>query len=329
MIISLDAMGGDHAPEVTVHGAVWAARDFGLTVQLVGKPDAIAAELQKHDTTELNLPVVPASQVIEMDEHPSEAVRAKKDASMNVAARQVKIGASQAFVTAGNSGGALAAALFGLGRIKGIKRPALSTIFPTTSEHGFAFLLDVGANTDVKPEYLYQFGLMGSLYAEKVLGIPTPRVGIVSTGEEEGKGNKLVIDAAEMMKAAPYHFIGNVEGKDIPAGLADVVVTDGFTGNIIIKFAEGLSKMLMGVIEGEIKARPIAMAGALLAKGAFKGVKKKLDYREFGGGALLGVDGVTIITHGRSDAYTIRNAIRAARDAVENNIIGAIKAGLK
>lgn len=328
MIISLDAMGGDHAPAVTVHGAVWAARDFGLTVQLVGNPDAIAAELKKHDTAGLDVPIVPASEIIEMDDHPSQAVKTKKDASMNVAVRQVKTGKSQAFVTAGNSGGALAAALFGLGRIRGIKRPALSTIFPTQSEYGFAFMLDVGANTDVKPEYLVQFGMMGSLYAEKVLGIANPRVGIVSTGEEEGKGSMLVIEAATKMKTAPYNFIGNVEGKDITTGLADVIVTDGFTGNVIIKFAEGLSKMLMSAIESEIRARPLAMVGGLLAKPAFRGVKAKLDYREFGGGALLGVDGVTIITHGRSDAYTIRNAIRAARDAVEKDILGAIKAGL-
>ena len=329
MIISLDAMGGDHAPSAIVHGAVWAAKDFGLTVQLVGKADMIQAELAKHDTTGLDLPIIPATEVIEMDDHPAEAVRAKKDASMNVGIRQVKTGESDAFVSAGNSGGVLAAALFGLGRIKGIKRPALSTIFPTASDHGFCFLLDVGANTDVKPEYLNQFGLMGSLYAEKVLGITNPRVGIVSTGEEEGKGSKLVIEAAAMMKDSRYNFIGNVEGKDIPAGLADVVVTDGFTGNVIIKLTEGVAKMLMGTIKSEIKARPVAVAGALLAKGAFKGVEKKLDYREFGGGALLGVDGVTIITHGRADAYTARNAIRAARDAVQNDIIGAIKAGLK
>ena len=329
MIISLDAMGGDHAPSAIIHGAVWAAKDFGLTVQLIGKADVIQTELAKHDTTGLDLPIVPASEVIEMDDHPAEAVRAKKDASMNVGIRQVKTGQSDAFVSAGNSGGILAAALFGLGRIKGIKRPALSTIFPTASKYGFCFLLDVGANTDVKAEYLAQFGLMGSLYAERVLGIPNARVGIVSTGEEEGKGSKLVIEAAAMMKSASYNFIGNVEGKDIPAGLADVVVTDGFTGNVIIKLSEGVAKMLMGTIKTEIKARPVAMAGALLAKGAFKGVEKKLDYREFGGGALLGVDGVAIVTHGRADAYATRNAIRAARDAVQNDIIGAIKAGLK
>ncbi len=329
MILSLDAMGGDRAPAATVHGAVWAARDFGMTVQLVGRPEAIEAELAKHDTTGLDLPIIPAGEVIEMDDHPVKAVRAKKDAGMNVAVRQVKAGHSDAFITAGNSGGALAAALFGLGRIRGIKRPALSTIFPTSSERGFCFLLDVGANTDVRPEFLYQFGLMGSLYAERVLGVSKPRVGIVSTGEEEGKGSTLVKEAAELMKAAPYNFIGNVEGKDIPAGLADVVVTDGFTGNVIIKFAEGLSKFLLGTIKQEIKARPLAVAGSLLARGAFNAVGKKLDYREFGGGALLGVNGVTIITHGRSDAYTIRNALRVAGNAVEKDILHAIKTGKK
>jgi len=240
MIISLDAMGGDTAPEVTVHGAVWAARDFDIEVQLVGNPKTITAELAKHNTTGLRLPVIPASQVIEMTDAPAEAVRRKKDASMNVAVQQLKSGVSKAFVTAGNSGGALAAALFGLGRIKGIKRPALSTIYPSASKHGFCFLLDVGANTEVKAEYLYQFGLMGSLYAEKVLNIPNPRVGIVSTGEEEGKGSKLVVEASALMKKAPFNFVGNIEGKDIPAGLADVIVTDGFTGNVIVKVSEGL-----------------------------------------------------------------------------------------
>lgn len=325
MIISLDAMGGDNAPEATVHGAVWAARDLGVEVQLVGKPDVLAAELAKYPTEGLKLPIIPAQEVIEMEDAPAEAVRLKKDASMNVAIQQVKNGTADAFVTAGNSGGGLAAALFGLGRIKGITRPALSTVFPTLSEHGFCFMLDVGANTDVKPEYLCQFGLMGSLYVERVLGIPNPKVGLVSTGEEEGKGSLLVKEAATLMKAAPYNFIGNVEGKDIPAGLADVVVTDGFTGNVILKLTEGVAKLIMKTIKAEIMARPMAKVGALLAKDAFKSVEKRLDYREFGGGALLGVNGVVIITHGRSDAYTIRNAIRVAKNAVENDIIGAIK----
>lgn len=325
MIISLDAMGGDHAPEVTVHGAVWAARDFGVTVQLVGRPEIIEAELAKHKTAGLNLPIVPANEVIEMTDHPAEAARNKKDASMNVGIKQVKEGHSQAFVSAGNSGGLLAAALFGLGRIKGIKRPAFSTVFPTNSVHGKTFILDVGANADVKPEYLYQFALMGNVYAERVLGIPNPRVAIVSNGEEEGKGSQLVIDAAALMKNGTFNFIGNIEGKDIPAGLADVVVTDGFTGNVIIKLSEGVARWIRDAVETEVKKRPLAWLGALLGYGALKSLNKKLDYREHGGGALLGVDGVVIVTHGRSDAYTIRNAIRAAKTAVENNVIAAIR----
>jgi len=326
MIISLDAMGGDTAPEVTVHGAVWAARDFDIEVQLVGNPETIAAELAKHNTAGLRLPIIPASQVIEMTDAPAEAVRRKKDASMNVAVQQLKSGVSKAFVTAGNSGGALAAALFGLGRIKGIKRPALSTIYPSATERGFCFLLDVGANTEVKAEYLYQFGLMGGLYAEKVLNIPNPRVGIVSTGEEEGKGSKLVVEAGALMKNAPFNFVGNIEGKDIPAGLADVIVTDGFTGNVIVKVSEGLGAWIANMIKKEIKSRPMDRAGAILSRGALKAIEKKMDYREFGGGALLGVNGVVIVTHGRSDAYTIRNALRVAKTAAENDIIAAIQA---
>lgn len=325
MIITLDAMGGDFAPEASVHGAIWAARDFDVEIQLVGNLTVMEAELAKHDITGLKLSLIPASEVIEMDDPPAEAVRNKKDASMNVAINQVKTGQSQAFVTAGNSGGALAAALFGLGRIKGIKRPALSTIFPTIAEPGFCFILDVGANTDVKPEYLYQFALMGAVYSERVLGVANPRVGLVSTGEEEGKGSKLVIETAQLLKQAPFNFVGNVEGKDIPAGLADVVVTDGFTGNVILKLSEGVAKLILETIKEEFTTRPLAKAGAILARGAFRSIKKRLDYRELGGGALLGVDGVVIITHGRSDAYTIRNAIRAAKTAVENKIIEAIK----
>jgi len=328
MKILLDAMGGDRAPEVTIHGAVWAARDFGLEVQLIGRQEVIQAELQKHDTTGLSLPIIPASEVIEMDEHPAQAVKAKKDSSMVVGMQMLKRGETDAFVTMGNSGGALAAGLLYLGRIRGIKRPALSTVFPSMSQHGYCFILDIGANTDCKPDYLYQFALMGSAYAERVLGIPDPRVAIVSNGEEEGKGSMLVQDTLPLLKSGPFNFVGNVEGKDIPAGLADVVVTDGFTGNVIIKLTEGVAKMLMGILKSEIKARPLAVVGATLAKSAFGAVGKRLDYREFGGGALLGVDGVVIVGHGRSDAYAVRNAIRLTGQAVESDVISAIKSGL-
>ena len=328
MKIALDAMGGDDAPKTTIHGAVWAARDFNLTIQLVGQPEVIKAELAKHNTTNLDLPIIPASEVIEMNESPSAAVKKKKDSSMVVGLRCLKNGQSDAFVSAGNSGGVLAAALFGLGRIKGIKRPALSTIFPNDSGYGFNFILDVGANTDVRPEYLFQFALMGSLYAERVMHIPNPRVGLLSTGEEEDKGSQLVLETTPLLKASKLNFIGNVEGKDVPAGVADVVVTDGFTGNVYMKGVEGAAWMILKFLRQEIKARPLAMIGAFLAQGALRALRTKLDYREFGGGPLLGVNGVVIIAHGRSDAYAIRNAIRVAKDATQKNIVQAIESGL-
>ncbi|GAB4534457.1 MAG: phosphate acyltransferase PlsX [Anaerolineae bacterium] len=330
MKIVLDAMGGDHAPDVTIHGAVWAARDFDLEVQLVGRPEVIQSELARHNTSGLSLPVIPASETIDMDDHnPANAVRAKPDSSMVVGIQMLKRGETDAFVTAGHSGGALAAALLHLGRIRGVKRPAIATVYPTLSERGFCFLLDIGANADCKPEYLYQFALMGSAYAGRVLGIPNPRVAIVSNAEEEGKGNMLVQDTLPLLRKGPFNFVGNVEGKDIPAGLADVVVTDGFTGNVILKVSEGVATMLMNAIKSEIKARPLALVGAALARPAFKAVGALLDYREYGGGALLGVDGVVIIAHGRSDAYAVRNAIRAARRAVESNVLQAIRDGLE
>lgn len=329
MKIALDAMGGDHAPGVTVAGAVKAARHFGLTIQLVGQPEAIAAELVKHNTNGLDLPIIPAQEVIEMGDSPVTAVKAKKDSSMNVALRLVKEGHSDAFISAGNSGGVMTAALFGLGRIKGAKRPALGTIFPTVSQTGYCFLLDVGANADVKnPEYLHQFAVMGANYAQHVLGIADPRVGLLSIGEEEEKGSILVQRVTPLLKKSHLNFVGNIEGKDIPTGLADVVVTDGFTGNVYIKGAEGVAWIIQHMIRHEIKSRPMAMVGAILANRAIKALKAKMDYREFGGGPLLGVNGVVIIAHGRSDPYAIYHAIRVAKQAAEHNIVEAIARGL-
>jgi glycerol-3-phosphate acyltransferase PlsX len=329
MQIVLDAMGGDFAPEAPVHGAVQAARDFDIEIQLVGKPDVIQAELQKHDTRGLSLPIVPASQVIEMDEHPANAVRAKPDSSMAVGMQMLRRGEASAFVTMGNTGGGLAAALLYLGRIPGIKRPAMGTEYPTRSEHRFCFVLDIGANTDCKPEYLYQFALMGSRHAELVLGIPNPRVGILSNGEEEGKGNKLVIDSVPLLRQGSFNFIGNVEGKDVPLGIADVVVTDGFSGNIFLKASEGVAKLVIGAIQDGTQKYPLAKLGALLMKPALEAAVKQLDYREYGGAILLGVDGVVLIGHGRSDALAVRNAIRMARRAVESDVVGAIRSGVQ
>lgn len=326
MRIVLDAMGGDHAPGVVVEGGVMAAREYGIEVVLVGPQEVVEAELAKHNTAGLSLSVVHASQVIEMTDEPSMAARQKKDSSMVVGMNLVKNGEAEAFTTAGNSGGALAAALFHLGRIKGIKRPALSTIFPTRK--GLCFISDIGANTDCRPVYLLQFGIMASAYAERVMGIPNPRVGLVSNGEEEGKGSILVKEAFQLLKRSHLNFIGNVEGKDIPAGLANVVVTDGFSGNVAIKLAEGVAALLMEVMEEEIKKRPTAVLGALLAKGALREVKSRLDYSEYGGAPLLGVDGVVIVGHGRSNAQAIKNMVRVGKEAVEKGMLEAIKEGI-
>jgi phosphate acyltransferase len=328
MRIAVDAMGGDYAPALVVAGAVQAARDLGIEIVLVGQQDVVQAELAKHDVSGLPVTIHHASQVIEMDEHPAAAVKAKKDSSMTVGMDLVKQQEADAFFTAGNSGGALAAALFRLGRIRGILRPSISTIFPSQTPSGFCFLLDIGANADCKPEYLLQFAIMGSIYAERVLGVTNPRVAIVSNGEEEGKGNQLVQETVPLLRASQLNFVGNAEGKDIPWGTADVVVTDGFTGNVIVKLAEGISKLILDVLKQELISRPITKVGALLSKPAFDSVKRRLDYREYGGAPLLGVDGVVIIGHGRSDAKAIRNGIRLAAQTVENGVLGAIKQGL-
>ena len=326
--IALDVMGGDYAPQVTVHGGVWAARDFGLQVHLVGQPQVIQSELRQYDTRGLALPIVPASQVVGMDDAPAAAVRAKPDSSMVVGVQLLKHNACDAFVTLGNTGGGLAAALLHLGRIPGVKRPAVVTIYPTSTERGYCVLLDIGANADCKPDYLYQFALMGSLYAERVLGVSQPRVALLSNGEEEGKGNALVVAALPLLKRGPFKFVGNVEGKDVPAGLADVVVTDGFTGNVLLKTSEGIARLLIDSIKDNIHKRPLARLGAVLVRPALRAVAKRLDYREFGGAVLLGVNGPVIIGHGRSDAYAVRNAIHLASQTAESGIVSCIKDGL-
>jgi len=321
--IVLDAMGGDYAPQVTVEGGVLAAQELGLEVVLVGREAAIRRELAKYETRGPSLSVVHASQVIEMEDKPATAVKAKKDSSMIVGLDLVKKGEAQAFVSAGNSGGVMVAALFRLGRIKGIQRPALCAI--VVSREGPLCILDVGANTDCRALYLLQFAIMGSVYMERVLGIEKPRVGIVSTGEEEGKGSQLVLEAYELLKRSGLNFIGNVEGKDLFSGLADVVVTDGFTGNVMIKLAEGMAGFFSGIIEEEIKRSPLTALGGLLAKPAFRQVRSRLDYSEYGGAPLLGVEGVVIVAHGRSNPKAIKNALRMAKQAIEGGMIEAIR----
>ncbi|GIV74573.1 MULTISPECIES: phosphate acyltransferase PlsX [Caldilinea] len=327
MNIALDAMGGDHAPEAIVAGAVEAARIYGVTVSLVGQPNVIEAELKKHNTKGLNLPIVPASQVIAMDEKPAAAVRAKPDSSMVVGCKMVKRNEAQAFVSAGNTGGVLAAGILHVGRIKGILRPALIGPFPTLK--GVCLILDIGANADVRPEHIQQFAIMGSIYAREVIGIEKPRVRILSNGEEAGKGNQLVIESYKLLEQTPsILFEGNIESKEIPTGLADVVVTDGFTGNIFVKTAETTARLMTQVITEEIKKSPLAMLGALLARRSLQRVRERMDDSHYGGAVLLGLSSLVIVAHGRSNALAIRHAIRVAKQAIEQDVLMKIQRGV-
>ena len=327
MNIALDVMGGDHGPGEIIAGAIEAARAYKITVSLVGQSDLIKAELAKHVTDGLKLPVVHAGQVIEMGEKPANAVRAKTDSSMVVAARMVREGKAQAFVTAGNTGGALAAGIFHIGRIQGILRPPLISPFPT--HRGFCVILDIGANADVKPEHLQQFAIMGSLYAKHVMGVSNPTVRILSNGEEEGKGNQLVVTAYNVLAATPsINFQGNIESKEIVEGGADVIVTDGFTGNIFIKTAEATAKLMQRVMLEELTAGPISSVGAFLAQAGLRRVRTRMDDSQYGGAVLLGLNGIVVVAHGRSRANAIRHAIRVAKQGIDQNLLGKIQQGV-
>ncbi len=324
--VALDAMGGDNAPGETVLGAVQAAREYEIGVYLVGREDLIRAELAKHDTKGLDLPILHTDEVIEMDEHPANAVRQKKKASMTLALQLVRDGQALGAVSAGNSGAMMAASLFTLKRIAGVERPALGGILPT--KDSVCMVIDMGVNTDCKPEYLEQFALMGSIYMERILNLKSPRVGLLSNGEEESKGNQQVQEAHQLLKvSAPtlgLNFIGNVEGRDIFSGSVDVVVCDGFVGNVVLKLSEGLSETLLGLIRAEMtRTLPNKLAAAVLRPGLRK-VGRRLDYAEYGGLPLLGVNGSAIISHGRSKAKAIKNALRVARQTAETGVAAAI-----
>lgn len=317
-------MGSDSRPVNDVAGAVEAARALGISLVLVGPEAQIQSELARHKRDGLPIEVVNATQTIEMQEHPANAVKEKKDASINIAMRLLKNGEADAFASAGNTGALMASALLTLGRVQGIKRPGLAAVVP---QDGTPLLvIDVGANTDCKPEYLGQFARMGSLYSERVLGISRPRVALLANGEEETKGDQLVQETHAILKEVnAINFVGNIEGKDLLRHQADVVVCDGFVGNVALKTAEGVASMMRDVIRAEIKASPITALGGLLAKPAFDRVSKRLDPSEVGGAPLLGVDGVVIIGHGRSNPKAIKNMIRAAMRAVESDVLGAIR----
>ena len=327
MNIALDVMGGDNAPREIVAGAILAARQYDVTVSLVGRPDVIERELARHLTHRLDLPIVPAYEVIEMSDKPAKAVRTKKDSSMVVACKLVKEGKADAFVTAGNTGGALAAGILHFGRMQSILRPALIVPFPTL--RGFCLILDVGANTEVKPEQLQQFGVMGSVYSRRIMGVRNPSVRILSNGEEEGKGNHLVLEATALLEKTPgIRFMGNIEARDVTSGMADVVVTDGFTGNVFMKGAEGIVKLLQGVLLDEITAGPISSIGGLLVRSALRRMARRLDDSEFGGAVLLGLSNLMVVGHGRSNANAIRHTIRNAKQLIDSSLIEETRSGV-
>jgi glycerol-3-phosphate acyltransferase PlsX len=328
--IALDAMGGDYAPKSPIDGAIDALRDLPVQVALVGPEEIVQQELSRKPARRASgspPAIVDAPEMIGMAEHPVTAVRSKRRSSMVIGIDLVAKGEADAFVTAGNTGAAMAAALLGLKRIEGIDRPALAIPFPTSVGRP-ALLLDVGANADARPHNLVQFAIMGAVYAERVLGLPSPRVGLLSIGEEDEKGSLLVQEAHRQIRDAPVNFIGNVEGKDIPSGMADVIVTDGFVGNVLIKFAEGVGTAMSSAIRTEIRSNIVTSLLGLALMPVFRRVNRRLDYAEYGGAPLLGVNGVCIVAHGRSNPRAIRNAIRVAAEAAHGSLVDRIREGL-
>lgn len=354
MHIVVDAVGGDHGPQVLVEGAVRAARAYGCAITLAGAEQALRAELARHDTGGLDIAVADAPEAIDMSEHAAQAVRRKARSPQVVGLRLVRDGEADAFVSAGHSGATMAAGLLILGRVAGIERPALAASFPTLRRP--FVLLDMGATTDCKPAWLAQFGAMGSLYAERALGLPGPRVALLANGEEETKGDKLVQEAHALLKGSRLNFVGNVEPKDALTGDAcDVLVADGFVGNLFLKTAEAVAKLAQLKVTGELRrglglralagllptaaiaavpgqGRWRAPAGTLVGGGALlasllvpplRNVRRSLDYRATGGAVLLGVQGIVIVAHGKSDALAVQNAIRQAKEAAERGVVAA------
>ena len=327
MTVILDAMGSDHYPDPEIHAAVELVRADREELILVGNEEMIRPKLQAITTETLPIRIVHAPEVLEMTDKPVENARKKSQNSMAVGMELIKSGEGQAFVTAGNTGGAMVNAILRLRLMKGVLRPALTAIFPV--RNGRCVVVDIGANADCKPDFLTQFGIMGSLYAEKVMGISRPRVGLLSNGEEAGKGNLLIKDTYPMMEASGLNFIGNVEPKEMYAGKADVVVTDGFTGNVLLKTSEAVSRLLTDMIKEEMRSTPLTMAGGLLAKPAFSNIKKLLDPGEYGAVPLLGVNGLVFIGHGRSDAHALVTAVRVARQAIKADLLSAISQSIQ
>jgi len=319
-VIALDAMGSDRAPKPEIEGAIQAARRFGIPVTLVGPEEILRAELSRHSGADsLPISVTHASEVITMDDKAMQAVRAKRDSSMRVGLRLLREGRASAFISAGNTGAAMATAKMVLGALPGVDRPALAAIIPTAVET-VCTLLDVGANVDCKAHNLEQFAVMGEIYFRNMFGVEKPRVGLLSIGEEESKGNELTREAFGLLKQLPINFIGNVEGRDLYSGDVDVIVADGFVGNVALKTSEGVANLVRHVLKETLAATITSQVGALLSRSAFADFKKRLDHTEYGGAPLLGVKGACFVTHGSSNANAIKNAIRVAAEFVERRI---------
>jgi len=312
-------MGGDNAPGEVIAGARQAAVEYGCEVTVVGRENILAPLLAAHPELRFKA----ATEVIAMDDHPAQAVRQKKDNSMSVCARLCAEGSADGWCSAGNSGAILAAALFLQGRIKGVERPALGSIIPTAN--GYTYFLDVGANVDSRPEFLVQQAEMGTVYARQMMDRPNPRVALLSNGEEASKGDALIKEVYPLLEASELNFIGNVEGKDLLAGKADVVVADGFVGNVAIKMMEATADFLFRTLRDELPKSPLGALGGLLIRGRVAKIRARIDWREFGGAPLLGINGVAVVAHGRSDARAIKNAIRVAKEAVEHDLVGKIR----
>jgi len=322
--IAVDAMGSDRSPRVEVDGALDAAAQYGIPIVLVGHKDRICPLLSERDTSGLTVEVEHASEAVTMDDSPTTAFRRKKDSSINVAAQMMRDGRVSGVVSAGNTGAVMATAKFVVGALPVVDRPALSTVLPTQKGKP-AILLDVGANVDCKPHHLEQFAIMGDIYSRTIFGIRRPRVGLLSIGEEDTKGNELTKEVFKSLKRAPINFIGNVEGRDIFKGDVDVIVCDGFTGNVVLKLSEGLYETFIEMLRHELQKTLTAKLGSIFARNAFQQFKRRLDYSEYGGAPLLGIKGITIVCHGRSNSNAIKNAVRVASEFCKHNVNEAIE----
>lgn len=319
MPIVLDAMGSDNYPEPEIHGAIKAAEDLNIEIILVGQKELLEKKVNSLNSKNLPIKIEHAPDIVDMEDKVVESSRQKPNNSMAVGLDLVRNGKAEAFVTAGNTGGAMFNALRKLGRFKGVSRPGLAGVLPV--KNGHSVIIDIGANVDCRPEFLLQFAIMGSVYAEKVLNIKNPRIGLISNGEEPGKGNQLVKDTFPLLSNSGLNFIGNIEGKEFYGGEVDVAITDGFTGNVMIKASEAVAKLILDTLKQELISSTRTKIGALLAKPAFKQIRKLLDPSEIGAVPLLGINGLVFVGHGRSDAQAITNAIKVTHQAIKSNLL--------